>query len=241
MSLLDDVPSMTGSFTQRIMKVEKKYFLSGRQYSIDVSVSMVGFDEETQSIVRQEAKSTSLKKVNLPPKDGHCTVESESCDYITNEFYELVPNENSTARTVFNISENECSESCCYGEALNCLAYQYSAWAEEKTGNCTLFDVTEDDPTVELVYNYNDNIIARFNRRVFAKVEAVRGEVSFSCRDWVDEGTFLTYDEAEGRQAQLMYRFSTVPVNSSEAPFLLYHGPSPKTPKISLPLGKLQK
>jgi len=238
MQLLTDVPSITDSFTQRIMKVGKKYFLSGREYTIDVSVSMDGYDEETDSIVRQQATSSRANKVNLPPKDGYCTVESDTCDYITNEFYELVPNENSTARTIYNISESECSSSCCYGEALNCLAYQYSAWGEEKTGNCTLFDVTEDDDTVDMVYVFDDTMVSRFNRRVFAKLEAVKGEITIVCKNWVDEGTYLTYEEAEGRQAQLMFRFFTVPLNSSAEPFLLYHGPSPKTPKISLPLGE---
>lgn len=238
MQPLTDVPSMTDSFTQRIMKVAKRYFLSGREYTIDVSVSMDGYDEETNSIVRQEAENNLVNKVNLPPKDGYCTVETDTCDYITNEFYELVPNENSTARIIYNTSETECSSSCCYGESLNCLAYQYSAWEEDKTGNCTLFDVTEDDDTVDMIYVYNQNMISRFNRRVFAKVEAVKGEVSFVCKDWIDEGTYLTYEEAEGRQAQLMFRFSTVPLNSSVDPFLLYHGPSPKTPKLSLPLGE---
>ena len=47
--------------------------------------------------------------------------------------------------------------------------------SDEKTGNCTLFDVPEDDDTLTMVYNYNDNIVARYNRRVFSKLEAVKG------------------------------------------------------------------
>ena len=129
-------------------------------------------------------------------------------------------------RVIYNTSEVECSSSCCYGESLNCLSYQYSAWENEKTGNCTLFDVTEDHETVDMVYNYNSNMISRYNRRVFAKVEAVKGEVSFICKDWIDEGTYLTYEAAGGRQAQLTFRFTTVPLNATQEPFLLYHGPS---------------
>jgi hypothetical protein len=220
------------------MKVDKKYFIPGREYIIDVSVSMDGYDEETDSIIRQEAQNTMTKKVNLPPKDGHCIVETDTCDFITNENYKLVPNlSNSTAEIVIDISESECSESCCYSESINCLAYQFSSHGEETTGNCTLFDVTEDSDTVIMEYVFDRNQTARFNRRIFAKVEAVRGEVSLSCKNWIDEGTFLTYEEANGRKAQLMYRFSTLPLNSTLDPFLLYHGPSPKTPKISLPLG----
>ena len=234
---LEDVPSITGRFDQRIMKVHKNYFEPGRAYTIHVEVAMDGFDEETGEFTRQKSQNKIDSKVNLPPKDGHCTVETDSCNYVVNEFYELVPNENSTARVVQNISETECSESCCYGESLNCLAYQYSAYQNEKTGNCTLFDVTEDDETVDLVYNFNDMIVSRYNRRIFAKIEAVKGEISFLCAGWIDEGTHLTYAEAGGRQAQLMYRFTTNPINSTQEPFLLYHGPSPKTPKLSLPLG----
>ena len=235
---LSDVPSMTGKFDQRIMKVSKNYFNPGRAYTIHVEVAMDGFDENTGEFIRQKSQNKIDSKVNLPPKDGFCTVETDSCDYVTNEFYELVPNENSTARVVQNVSETECSESCCYGEALNCLAYQYTAFIDDKTGNCTLFDVTENDPTVDLVYNYNDNVLSRFNRRIFAKIEAVKGEIAFNCEGWIDEGTHLTYEEAGGRQAQLMYRFTTNPINATQEPFLLYHGPSPKTPKLSLPLGE---